>query len=207
MLGSLPSDLFPYWDVERAAELVTDGTAAVPSADAAGLNASTKMVNLVRAAEGKVVKACREKSLYSLQQLRDLVYHEQTDSSNGQQILSLIGNLVWCHLNQRKRYSADSPQGKDPACAESKDDLDRLRRGERIFVLEGVAVRDSSGNLTGQLYGTDIPDAGILEGGRLHSNIDGATRFWGNSNQSVAPPGGPYPDDGENWPWLGSDFP
>jgi len=145
----------------------------------------------VRAAEGKIVEAVRNKAQYSLQELRDLVYNVQSGGVNGvimgDSLMCLIADVVWCHTVGRKRYSADSPQGKDPACKNSQEYLDRLQKGERIFILEGVAIRDETGALTGQYYGTQVPDAGVLEGERLHSNIDMATRFWGNTNRTRLP--------------------
>lgn len=146
----------------------------------------------MRAAEGKIVEAVRNKAQYTLQQLRDLVYNVQSGGVNGvimgDSLMSLIADTVWCMTVGRKRYSLDSPQARDPACKTSQEYLDRLQKGERIFILQGVAIRsETTGALTGQYYGTEVPDAGVLEGERLHSNIDLATRFWGNANRSQLP--------------------
>jgi hypothetical protein len=192
MLGAVPSDLFPYWDVPRFAECLVDGEETIPEG-AAAINANARAKALVRAAEGKIAEAVRYKAQYTLQELRDLVYNVQSGGVNGvimgDSLMSLIADVVWCMTIGRKRYSAESPQGRDPACKNSQDYLDRLQKGERIFVLQGVAIRDENGALTGEYYGTQIPDAGVLEGGRLHSNIDLAQRFWGNANRT----GLPYP--------------
>jgi hypothetical protein len=72
--------------------------------------------------------------------------------------------------------------------------LDRLQNGARIFVLEGVEQTDGNGKVIGT-YGADVPNAGVMEGGRLHSNIDCARHFWGNSNDSNSGP--PWCDDGD----------
>lgn len=145
----------------------------------------------MRAASGYVVQAVRNKNQYSLQQLRDLVYDVQSGGVGGiimgDQLMKLIADIAWCMANTRKRYSVDAPQTKDPACQSSQEYLDRLQKGERIFVLEGVQIRNPDGTLTGQYYTSDIPEVGVLEGERLHSNIDLATRFWGNSNRTGLP--------------------
>lgn len=190
MLGTLPSDCFPYWDVNRFAELLVDGDETVP-VGSSQINANARAKALVRAAEGKIVEAVRNKAQYTLQELRDLVYNVQSGGVNGiimgDSLISLIADLVWCHTFGRKRYSADSPQGKDPSCKNAQDYLNALQKGERVFILQGVAIRDENGTLTGEYYGTQVPDAGVLEGERLHSNIDMAERFWGDTNRTRLP--------------------
>lgn len=190
MLGTRPSDLFPYIDVPRFAELLVDNAETIPEG-ATAIDANTRAQTLVRAAEGVVCEAVTEGNRYTLQQLRDLVYNVQSGGVNGviqgDSLIALISDTLWCRAFGRKRYSADSPQGKDPACVESQKYLDRLRKGERIFVLDGVAIRNENGTLTGDFYGSEIPVAGHLEGERLHSNIDTAHRFWGNANRTRLP--------------------
>lgn len=193
MLGARPSDLFPWFDTSRFAELLVDGDETVPTTSSA-IDANARAKSLVRGAEGKVVEAVRNKSQYTLQELRDLVYNVQSGGVGatggvivGDSLLSLIADILWCQTFGRKRYSADSPQGKDPACQSSQEYLDRLQKGERIFVLQGVAVRDENGTLTGEVYGTQVSDSGVLEGSRLHSNIDLARPLWGETNRSRLP--------------------
>lgn len=203
MLGARPSDLFPWFDASRFAELLVDGDETVPTTSSA-IDANARAKSLVRSAEGRIVEAVRNKAQYSLQELRDLVYNVQSGGVNGvimgDSLLSLIADILWCQTFGRKRYSADSPQGRDPACKSSQEYLDRLQKGERVFILQGVAVRDENGTLTGEYYGTQTPDAGILEGGRLHSNIDQARRLWGDTNRSRLPYPFGYGRDEDNVP-------
>lgn len=197
MLGARPSDLFPYFDVSRFAEFLVDGKETVPTSPTT-IDANLRAVALVRSAEGRIAQAVRAKNQYTLQQLRDLVRDGQLpDGIMGQQILKLIADVVWCNTGGRKRYSVDSPQARDPACKDSQDYLDRLQRGERIFVMEGVAVYDGT-TPTGEVYSDEVSQVGVLEGSRLHSNIDCARRFWGNTNRSFPhTTGGSFCDDGD----------
>lgn len=196
MLGSKPSDLIPYFDASRFAECLVDSKEPVPYGPTL-LDANVRAIQLVRAAEGRICQATRVKNQYSLQQLRDLVLDAQTGGVMGQQLMWLIADVAWCATVGRKRYSADSPQAKDPACESAEKYLEMLQSGEKIFVLDGVPVHDGDGNLTGDVYGPDVSEVGVLEGSRLHSNIDCAHRFWGNTNQSVCLGTGTFCDDAE----------
>ena len=192
MLGTNPSDCVDFFDFNRFAELLCDGN-TTPVTTTSALDALPRAVNLVRAAEGLVVMACRTKNYYTLQQLRDLVrdYHLPAGTISGTgadahlvgisgaQIIQLIADLVWCKANTRKRYTKESPQGQDSACEDAENKLNLLKSGERIFVMDGVMVYDSLGNWTGTWYGSDASDAGEMLAGNLNDAGLCAPRLWG----------------------------
>lgn len=194
MLGSTPSNLIDYFDFNRFAELLCDsGETAVTTT--AALNALPRAVKLVQAAESIVCRACASRNTYTLQQLRDLVRDYQLPAGttsgtgvylhavgiSGGQLMELIADVCWCQANRRKRYAVDSPQSKDPSCERAEMVLDQLRAGERIFVLDGVMVYDSLGVWTGEWYGSDVQNAGLLDSGSLNtgSGIDCVPHLWG----------------------------
>lgn len=191
MLGSVPSDLVDFFDFGRFAELLCDGNES-PVTTTSALNALPRAVNLVRTAESAVAMACRTKAIYTLQELRDLVrdYHLPAGTISGtgadahevgisgQQIIALIADIAWCRANLRKRYTKESPQGQDPACEDAENRLNLLKSGERIFVLDGVMKYDGD-TWTGDWYGSEVSDAGLMGSGNLNDAGLCAPRLWG----------------------------
>jgi len=182
MLGAVPSDFISYFDFNRFAEYLVDGTEVAP-ANPSQLDANTRAINIVNAAQGDVAAACRKGDYYELQQLRDLVRAGKSSNalqaSLGAQILDLIADCAWCRATRRKRYTKASPQGEDPSCEIAENKLEQLRHGERIFVLDGVEQTDGAGNVLG-VYGEAVERAGVMEGSQLVAEtIDNAVRLWG----------------------------
>lgn len=177
MLGAVPSDLFPHIDTQRFCELVVDGD-TTPIPDPADLDANTNAVKIVNAAQTKIVQACRKSQIYSIQQLKDLVYASQQDNPQGDQIMLLISDITWCRLTTRKRLAPNSPQQKEPACKEAEDLLDRLQKGERLWVLEGIPQRNEAGEVIGT-YGDAGPQAGLMEGGTLTAACEDPPNLFG----------------------------
>jgi hypothetical protein len=181
MLGVVPSDVLAYIDFKRLSELVVDDN-EVPPITPDALNNHLKAKQLVNSAQGTLVQACRRGQYYSLRQLRDLVRNahlaDDPGQDPGQQIMSIIADIVWCRAIGRKRYPKGTPQGDDVAYDRYTMQLDQLRRGERVFVLEGVEETDDAGNVIG-VYTDTIPAAGILTGGQLVADTNAATRLWG----------------------------
>jgi hypothetical protein len=108
---------------------------------------------------------------------------------SGGQLMQLIADVVWCQLVKRRRFTKDSPQGQDPSCERSEELLTKLRNGERIFVLDGVVIRNGTTN-TGTWYGSEVSEAGLMHAGSLNtgSGIDCAPNFWGcKINRSCDP--------------------
>lgn len=183
MLGCLPSDLTDFFDFNRFAELLCD-TDQEPVTTGSALDALPRAKNIVAAAENLIVQACRTRDTYSLQELRDLVrdYHLPPGTISGtgtaahevglsgQQLIMLVADLSWCRAMKRKRWVKDSPQGQDPACEDAEAKLDQIRAGDRIFVMQGVEVYDLLGNWTGGWYGTEAPDAGVIQSGNLNTH-------------------------------------
>jgi hypothetical protein len=182
VLGTVPSNLISFFDFNRFAEYLVDNT-EVPSANTAALDTNARAIAIVQAAEGDVVTACRTKQLYTLQVLRDLVRDYQvhtTLSKFGNQILSLIADLAWGRACLRKRYAKDTPQGQDPGLDLGKDRLELLKSGSRIFVIEGMEMTDGAGNVIGIYGGQNEPNAGIMTGYTLRSNIGSPVPLWGD---------------------------
>lgn len=191
MFGSVPSDLIDFFDFNRYAELLCDGN-EVPVATPSQLDALPRAVNLSGAAENIIAMACRQRSVYTLQQLRDLVsdYHLPPGTISGtgadahevgisgQQLIELIADVAWCQANRRKRYAVDSPQAKDPSCDRAEERLNLLRSGERIFVMDGVQKFDGN-TWTGTWYGPEVSLAGVMHGGSLSNAGLCAPRLWG----------------------------
>jgi len=186
MLLSNPSDLFAFFDVSRFSELLVDGEETVPGNS--DLDSNSRATQIVRSAEQKLCSAVRVKNFYSLQQLRDLVYDFQNGGTSGEQIIEIIADLAWCGATKRKRWPAGTPQGDDPACERAEAYLDRIRAGERIFVLEGVTQHDSTGVVLG-VYGQEIPEDGLMEGRGLVSDIGNPSHLWGNRANCATLPG------------------
>lgn len=192
MLGAVPSDLTTYFDFYRFAEYLVDGRETVATTTAQ-LDASARAVGIVNAAQGDVASACRKGDFYELQQLRDLVRAGKSgnaiQSALGGKILALIADLAWARASRRKRYAKGTPQADDPSFELGQEELEQLRHGERIFVLDGVEKTDGAGNVLG-LYGEDVSKAGLMEGSRLVSDINNATRLWGCKTDGSSVPGG-----------------
>lgn len=184
MLGAIPSDLFAYIDTQRFGELCVDGDTAPPTTSE--LDSNAYAVANVNAAQALIVQACRVSQTYSLQQLKDLVYAAQNDNPQGDQIMLLIADLTWCRIVTRKRPAPKSPQGEYPECKDAEERLNALKRGERIFVLEGMLRRNELGNVVG-VYGQEIPDAGLLEAGQLTSPCANPPQLWGCKQNNCGP--------------------
>ncbi len=185
MLGTIPSNLIPYFDFNRFAEYLVDGQETIP-ANAAALDANLRAIAIVQTAEGEVAEACRARQMYSIQVLRDLVWDYQNpgafpDGTFGAQIMRVLADLAWGQANLRKRYSKDTPQGQDPGFQYGADKLEKLQRGSRIFIIEGMRQRDpTSGAVIGRYLGQDKPAAGIMTGSTLKSGIGNPPGVWGN---------------------------
>lgn len=193
MLGAVPSDLIPFFDFGRFAEYLVDGSEVAP-ANPTALDANARAIRIVNAAQDDVASACRRGDFYELQQLRDLVRaaksSDTTQSILGGKLMGLIADRAWVRATVRKRYTKASPQGEDPAIESSENELEQLRKGERIFVLEGVQQTDGKGNVIG-VYGEQVPVAGLMEGGQLVApSIECATRLWGCKTGGSTLPGG-----------------
>lgn len=117
----------------------------------------------------------------------------------GEQLISLIADLTWCRVQQRKRYPSDTPQGSDPSCDRAKDLLDRLRAAERIFVLEGVVQHDPITGLVVGVYGTEFSTTGVMEGKSLVSDIGRPVRLWGTLANNPLLPGKDYGNSCGGW--------
>lgn len=181
MLGTRPTDYDPYFDIRRFAELLVDEKESVPAT--AALDANRRAVAIVRAAESEVVRACRTKDNYSIQQLRDLVRNYRNGGVMGDQLLNLIAELVWSAAIRRKRFASGTPQGDDPSWKFVSERLTQLESGERIFVLEGVEETNGSGTVLGT-YGEEVPEAGLLSGGQLCSSVGQPVQLWGRDTRA-----------------------
>ncbi len=183
----VPSDLAPYLDWYKFGTLLCTRTTDKPPNTLAELDANALAKELVRSAYNEILQAVLKGEKYSLDQIKDLVLDfiaskESRPSANlGQQIVTLVADLAWAAAVRRKRYVKESPQGVDPSVEKSKEDLDRLRRGERIFILDGVDVTDSTGNpqVPPVKYGKEIEVAGHTVGGSLLNNSHCPTGLWG----------------------------
>lgn len=184
MLGTRPQDIIPFVDINRFAELLVDGKTEVAAKTSTDLNANVKAVAQVQAAENDIVEAVRTKQYYTLQQLRDLVRNYQLGGVGGfvagTQIITLIADLAWTHALQRKRYAEGTPQADDPSVKRGQALLEQLKTGSRIFILEGVQQTDGAGNVIGTYGGQEKPNAGIMSGHTMHSDVGRPTGIWGD---------------------------
>ena len=142
----VPTDLLPFMDKNRVYELLVDeGDTAVTIDD---IDEHATALLLARAAWSKMIGACRRGDIYEGRELVDLA----NDTERGQALVSLVADLFWCSLQRRRRYTEGEPQAKDAACEEAEKQLENLQSGHRIFVLDGVSISDSNGDLTGGTY-------------------------------------------------------
>lgn len=184
MLGTKPSNLINYFDFYRFAELLIDGKETA-SATPAALDVNPRAVAVVASAEIDVLNAVRQKQLYSLIVLQDLVRDYQLGGTPpagtyGQQLVSIIADLAWKHAIKRKRYPEGTPQGDDPAAKISNEQLELLQKGNRIFVIEGMVQTDGMGNVIGTYGGQEKPLAGLLLGSTMRSDIGRPVGVWGD---------------------------
>lgn len=187
MLGAIPSDLYPYIDTQRFCELCVDGDSEIPAPD--DLDDNVNAVRNVNYAQGLICEAARKGQQYSLQQLKDLVYAAQQENPQGEQIMGLISDLTWCRIVKRKRPAPGAPQGEYPECRDAQAYLDRLQKGERIFVLEGIPQRNELGVVVG-VYGDAVPAAGLMETGSLTRPCDNPPQLWGCKHNRCGDNGG-----------------
>lgn len=184
-----PSQLLPYFDNMRAMELLYDenelvdattGAAIdIPSSDTIDGNARAHAI--AARAWGTMKAAVRRGNVYRDRELIDLA----NDDIRGQMLIELLANIFWCSLLKRRRYVPEEPQGKDQACVDAEEALERLRRGDRIFVLDGVSVTDDDGNPTGDVYGNPLGDSTSMSYGFMgkdNSCRRADRRWWGCTN-------------------------
>lgn len=172
----LPSDLLPYSDRKRVLELLVDD--GDPELDEEDIDDDATALRLARAAWSKMVGATRRGDIYEARELIDLA----NDAERGQMLVALVADLFWCMCQKRRRYTENEPQAKDPACEEAEKTLEALQSGHRIFVLDGVAISDADGNLTGDTYSNvkgPVTRLQTGEFGTTGSCTDPANRFWG----------------------------
>jgi hypothetical protein len=179
-----PSQLLPYLDTRRAMELLYDDGELDEDEDAPDgdvIDGNERAFALCQAAWREVVMAATRGELYTLQQLTDLA----ADPVRGQDLVSLVADLFWRRLVRRRRYVKGEPQADDAAGEAADQLLEALRRGERIFNLEGVA--DS---VNGGTYENELGERTALSVGRLGStDLDHPEdRFWGCTNTDRSDP-------------------
>ena len=184
-----PSFCTPYFDWRRFAELLCDGK-DVPVQHEASLDQNVRALELTRAAYTDLLMAVRRGNKYTKKEIEDLIVDytlEEEGAQLGQQVISLVADLLWIRAITRKRYVKDNPQGADPAIERTDDLMDKLRRGERIFVLEGVHITDDNyqPQSPAVYYGAEIPNAGYATGGDPVNEVgDGPTSLWGCSRRT-----------------------
>ncbi len=193
MLGSRPGDCISYFDFNRFAELFVDGKNETAATTVAALNANVRATDVVRSAEIDILEAVRTRQTYTLLELQDLVRDYQIGGTKGQQIMSLIADRAWGYAIQRKRYPAGTPQGDDPAFKNSEEKLKQLREGSRIFIMEGVQQTDGSGNVIGTYGGQERPNAGLVSGSVLRTDVGRPVGMWGNMGRKSYDPNDDLP--------------
>lgn len=195
MLGLKPSDLIPWWDFNRFADLLVDGQEVVPP-DALTLDANTRAKIAVANAQTDVLEALRTKQQYSLQTLKDMIRDYQLGGNYGYQLMQVIADCAWMHAQERKRYASGTPQAEDPTRKRAEDELAALKSGSRIFILEGMQMTDGNNNVIG-VY-TDVKSTvGLVSGHTLRSDVGRPLHLWGTSHHE---PRGWF-GSGDDWDW------
>lgn len=179
-----PSDLLPYIDGQRAVELCYSdrevGVSGFEYPDEEDIDDIAKAVTACNSAWNRLVSACRKGEIYTARELVDLA----NDADRGAMLRELVSDLFWGTLIKRRRYVKGEPQGEEQSKETAETQLEQLESGHRIFVLDGVAVTDSSGTPTGQTYGNERSVRGAMSvGGPDQTRRDPLDRFWGCTGQ------------------------
>lgn len=183
-IGNLKvSDLTPYFDWKRFAQLLCDVNTDIPAGSETALDTNLRALALIKTAYSDLLMAVLEGEQYSKKEIEDLVWAFLAKSTNeylGRQVISIVADLLWMRAVQRKRYTAETPQGKDPTIERAENALEMLKKGLRIFVMEGVFITDDKGVATLDTYGNEKPVAGHAVGGDGSLLNDGyPSKLWG----------------------------
>jgi hypothetical protein len=179
-----PSQFGPYLDTRRAMELLYDDSELDEGEDAPSfdqIDGNDRAFFLAQAAWREVLMAATRGELYTIQQLTDLA----NDPVRGQDLVALCADLFWRRLVKRRRYVQGEPQAEDATGDRAEQTLEALRRGERIFNLEGVADSVSGGVYTNELGARTALSVGRLGSTDLDHPED---RFWGCTNTDRSDP-------------------
>lgn len=172
-----PSQLLPFLDGARAMELLADDGETVSESTA--IDGNSRAFALCQAAWTDMLGACTRGDIYRKRELIDLA----SDPFRGMVLIELIADLFWGKLIKRRRYVQGEPQAEEAGVERARQALDLLERGQRIFNLDGVAITDSSGVLTGATYINELGGPTRLHSGKFgaRNSTDGLGRFWGCS--------------------------
>lgn len=159
------SDFVNYYDVRQCGDLLQDANSRMTSAQVA---ASTVLSEFLKAASGEVESACFVAKKYSAADLAAL------DGNAAALLRKIVADLAFWEMAKRRHPTR---QDVTEAYRSSKEFLDRLRLGERIFGLEDQA---DAGNPESQFKTQN--DINTLN---LSTTI--SRRFWGVRSKERRP--------------------
>lgn len=179
-----PSQFGPYIDTARCMELLYDDGDSlltdedgnpVPPPGFNTIDGNERAFFVAQSAWRSVIQAATRGEVYTIDELTDLA----NDRVRGQDLIELCADLFWHRLIKRRRYVQGEPQAQDANIERAEAMLEALRRGERIFNLEGVI--NSS---TGSAYTNVIGEVTALDHGRLGMGDRDFrdNRFWACTN-------------------------
>lgn len=172
-----PSDLLPILDKNRVFDLCVDEGETRPNSN--NIDSNARALALAREAWYHMTMACRRGDIYEGRELIDLA----NDSVRGRPLIGLVARIWWGLLLEGRVYTEPEPQANDPRLKRAEEQLEQLRQGERIFVLDGVTQTDSDGASIGT-YANEKGEPTTLQVGQLGQS-DCSTpddRFWACTN-------------------------
>lgn len=132
------------YDVRRIGQILSDSGTPVESGSISG---NATITALLDDASAEILMACRAGKRYTQADLEALAVDADTLKAN--QIIGLTCALAWGKLVQRRGYPEEELNMLAAPYREAIQTLERLRRGELIFDIDGV---DNAGvEVTGNL--------------------------------------------------------
>lgn len=181
-----PSDLVDYLPTRRVMQLLYDDDELDEGEDSPSVSTideNDRAIKLARTAWYEVMTAVRRGNIYGKRELIDLA----NDEFRGGPLVELVASIFYCKLLKRRRYVSGEPQADEGNCEEANASLERLRAGERIFALEGVAITGTDGSLTGGLYENELGEPTTLSVGQFRPDSCGRLRrFWGCTDRGCS---------------------